>query len=335
MPINLKKYPPNWSAISERIRKDRARGQCECRGQCGYHKHLDRCTARAGREHPATRSNVVLTVAHWPDPAPHNVTENNLHAMCQQCHLALDAPMKGRNLKHGKDHAGTHQTELFSARRSRPPILFTDGNVRRIMRWEKTQTRRIVPFRYWDEFFSNGRALQYLHKAPPSPYGKPGDDLWVREAWNALPDPDLGFDGWLKSVPDGMRVPATFSGLYYRSDMSNYTIGDRAVLDRARVYRGDPAPPRWIPSIHMYRWASRLTLRVVDVRLESLLSISGIDAYHEGIRIADFCPYKHEARYRQAFFDLWDEINADRGYPSSENPWVYAINFYWANSEIS
>ena len=45
-----------------------------------------------GEPHPITGSKVVLTVAHVHDPNPMNVSDENLSALCQRCHLAHDRP---------------------------------------------------------------------------------------------------------------------------------------------------------------------------------------------------------------------------------------------------
>ncbi len=114
MPIrreNRDRYPGNWKAISDRIRFRRARGRCECTGQCGKEHRVQvihcrgqgaaveelareieprRCFAMHGQDHPRTKSKVVLTVAHL-DHTPENCGDDNLLAMCQACHLAYDA----------------------------------------------------------------------------------------------------------------------------------------------------------------------------------------------------------------------------------------------------
>lgn len=82
-PENRKRYPKDWKQISQRIRFERAGGQCE--------QIIDgeRCKARHGERHPSTSSKVVLTVAHL-DHRPENVDADNLRAMCQKCHLSYD-----------------------------------------------------------------------------------------------------------------------------------------------------------------------------------------------------------------------------------------------------
>ena len=95
-PENRARYPKDWSKISRRIRFVRAKGRCECRGECGSSSHLqnqgwgnERCDAQHGEPHPDTGSTVVLTVAHL-DHTPEHCDDENLRAMCQRCHLAYD-----------------------------------------------------------------------------------------------------------------------------------------------------------------------------------------------------------------------------------------------------
>ena len=109
MPIraeNRDRYPPEWPAISKRIREERAQGLCECKGECGIDHGgefiarvgtvvwwdpnlIERCAELNGAAHTITGSTVVLTVAHL-DHTPENVDDDNLRAMCQRCHLAYD-----------------------------------------------------------------------------------------------------------------------------------------------------------------------------------------------------------------------------------------------------
>lgn len=105
-PENRGRYPKNWRAISDRIRFDRAKGRCECEGECGL-EHLDasgRCEAGHWDIHPDTGSRVILTVAHL-DHQPENNDPANLRAMCQRCHNRYDGPMR-RAGKKARDRAG-------------------------------------------------------------------------------------------------------------------------------------------------------------------------------------------------------------------------------------
>jgi hypothetical protein len=93
MPMDVSHYPANWTEISNRIRFERANGQCECTGECGLHE--GRCDARHGEPHPVTSSKVILTTAHLGTDTGDkhdkmDVRDTNLKAMCQRCHLIFD-----------------------------------------------------------------------------------------------------------------------------------------------------------------------------------------------------------------------------------------------------
>lgn len=115
MPIRpeLKRlYPPNWPQLSKRIRFERARGRCECTGQCGA-QHAGRCGA-VNHERTPAGSLVVLTVAHVDHDQTNN-DEANLLALCQACHLRLDVDQhkasRRANKRRQQSEAG--QKELF------------------------------------------------------------------------------------------------------------------------------------------------------------------------------------------------------------------------------
>ena len=87
-PSERTRYPADWTAISARIRFERADGRCECEGECGG-GHDRRCSARNRNRHPRTGSVVILTVAHL-NHKPEDNRDENLRAMCQACHLSYD-----------------------------------------------------------------------------------------------------------------------------------------------------------------------------------------------------------------------------------------------------
>jgi len=125
------------------------------------------------------------------------------------------------------------------------------------------------------------------------PYGQVGDRLWVRETWATH---NL-FDGVKPSnIPVGKPI-------FYCAD------GNPGWVDT------------WRPSLFMPRWASRITLEITEVRVERLQEISGVDCVREGIASID--PY----RLRRVFRDIWDSLNAKRGYSWESNPWVWMISF--------
>ena len=96
-PENRNRYPADWPEISQRIRFQRADGQCECDGRCGEDHPGGRCKATHGKPHPITGSTVVLTVMHL-DHCPEHNDDANLMAGCQRCHNRYDAPMRRRGI---------------------------------------------------------------------------------------------------------------------------------------------------------------------------------------------------------------------------------------------
>lgn len=111
MPIKDKSaYPPNWKAISKHIR-ERDGNKCVFCGVVNYaigardkngqwcdmdsiHRlNFDHGVELFGEEFPKM-IQIVLTVAHHPDPNPANCADSNLVSLCQRCHNRLDAPMR-------------------------------------------------------------------------------------------------------------------------------------------------------------------------------------------------------------------------------------------------
>lgn len=80
---------------------------------------------------------------------------------------------------------------------------------------------------------------------------------------------------------------------------------------------------RWRPSIHMPRWASRILLEIVNVRVERLHDISEADAIAEGCNNS---LHLQGGRFaNENFAHLWWTINGDGSWEA--NPWVWAIEF--------
>ena len=119
-PENRDRYPPSWREISYRIRSERADWRCECLGECGLDHSEDddqcgpphdRCQANAECPHPRTGSKVILTVAHL-DHTPENCADENLKAMCQQCHNRYDAAMRRAGIQE-RERANAAVADLF------------------------------------------------------------------------------------------------------------------------------------------------------------------------------------------------------------------------------
>jgi 5-methylcytosine-specific restriction endonuclease McrA len=89
MPIDYKKYPKNWKQIREKIMA-RAENRCEL------------CNAKNYELHWKTGSKVVLTIHHINFNPQDNRT-NNLLALCQRCHIKLDAGEKARRRQEKKN----------------------------------------------------------------------------------------------------------------------------------------------------------------------------------------------------------------------------------------
>ena len=190
------------------------------------------------------------------------------------------------------------------------PIPFRDWEVRAILDGRKTQTRRVMkpvkakkPKRWLiDDAAVNGLVC---------PYGQPGDTLWVREAWRAPSQ----FDDWPPS-----RIPPVLARQGVPGVEVQY-IAD-AVAPWASRYRHT----RFMP-----RWASRITLRITDVRVERLQDITQKDAIAEGApeshpdidRISRRFGYQDFSR--SWFAQTWENINGPGAWES--NPWVWAISF--------
>jgi hypothetical protein len=90
---------------------------------------------------------------------------------------------------------------------------------------------------------------------------------------------------------------------------------------RADEWEGDKAPEgmKWRPSIHMPRWASRITLEVVKVRVERLKQISNEDCFAEGL------PADTTKGNRTWYADLWESINGKGSWDL--DPWVWVVEF--------
>ena len=191
---------------------------------------------------------------------------------------------------------------------SEKPIIFSGEMVNAILGGRKTQTRRLVKnLGVWvdgcmsmakPEFndFGDEAWIWPDGTTVNCPYGVIGDALWVRETWA----PDMLIRRGTKPTPD--------MGVIWKASDD--------ILPNQHRFGG-----RWNPPIFMPHWASRLTLRITDVRAERLQDISEEDAMAEGIpnRPREEGPVGEYA-------DLWDSINAKRA-PWKSNPLVWVLTF--------
>lgn len=199
------------------------------------------------------------------------------------------------------------------------PILMNGAMVRAVLDGGKTQTRRVMkpqPTRIGTTTILEYRGGLYQPERLPAnsnlfnhcPYGQAGDRIWVRE---------------------------TFSDVYGAG-------GDEDRRKKEVMYRanGETDPyvigGRWTPSIHMPRWASRILLEIVSVRVERLQDISDTDIVAEGIGLDASAEAQDRydivlkgsgasgrATLRTAWRDLWESTGGDW----DANEWLWVIEF--------
>lgn len=217
------------------------------------------------------------------------------------------------------------------------PLLMSAPMIRAILNGRKTQTRRvIVPQppedvgeivvgtyhptkvdRHGEEYPGDPVFGAYDYDGTwgvRCPYGAPGDRLWVRERWCAWALVGAG-DFWRVQYAADQQT----RDLYPPPDWNPPRVVNRTMGDA--------------PSIHMPRWASRVTLEITEVRVQRVQEITAADARAEGhptdpSRSDD--PDVHDDAAMDWYRDLWDSVNAERdggAYAWARNPFVWAISF--------
>lgn len=206
------------------------------------------------------------------------------------------------------------------------PILFSGPMVRAILSGAKTQTRRVIkpqppigtdyfhlgysgpvlkpswtPYRWTHDLERPHR----MGEPVKCPYGREGDKLWVKETCRAE-ELEYGLDG-VRYIADG-----TFIGIE-NTKLAAERWGD--------LYSYGKGRGKTVPSIFMPKWASRLQLRVKDVRVERVQDISNEDAWCEGV--SDSWEYDCVRIFR----DAWNSIYGKSGYGWDANPHVWVVEF--------
>lgn len=214
------------------------------------------------------------------------------------------------------------------------PILFSGPMVRAILEGRKTQTRRVVkpqPSPAWTQppcevingcWASNGCVSDLK-----CPYGVPGDRLWVKETWCSERPKSRG--GPVGYAADGVCGYWDATGMFCPHGRLIEAPGYKACFpaEGARTFGMKGYGGRWRPSIHMPRWASRITLEVVSVRVERLQEISEADAVAEGF-VESFdspCGCHERTTAREHFLTTFYDLN-ERALRGS-NPWVWVVEF--------
>lgn len=209
-------------------------------------------------------------------------------------------------------------------------MIFNAEMIRAILDGRKTQTRRIVNWRGlngglnlnfsglkvceypkgWVIESESRSSSEWRCQPTPCPFGIVGDRIWVRETWAEAGGNAPELQLYRANYPE--HVPSHYEHLRPAEEI------------------------RWRPSIHMPRWASRLTLEITNVGVQRLQSISQNDAAREGlVRLPASGRYcinqgdqyfggaSHDAR--EVFSWLWSSIYGDDSWQA--NPWVWVIEF--------
>ncbi|MFH2073988.1 MAG: hypothetical protein ABIJ57_01385 [Pseudomonadota bacterium] len=191
------------------------------------------------------------------------------------------------------------------------PIIFSGPMVRAILEGRKTQDLRIIkpqpdlcgdgsiyfPDRSasrWKHYVSEGHFIRGV-AVDFSPYGQPGDRLWVKETWcspmNAFGRELMDYEPFYQATDDHL-----------------------------------PLLHKWSRSIFMPRWASRITLEITNVRVERVQEISEDDAKAEGAERMHLDDLGQSFKsYKRGFQSIWESLHGPGSWDA--NPLVWVIEF--------
>ena len=194
------------------------------------------------------------------------------------------------------------------------PIIFSTPMVQAILDGRKTQTRRIIKKPSVLDMISKG----FINNAIMLGNMRVGDVLWVRETWK-----------WEGDTKYTDLMP--LGNFYYKADFEN-----------------GEGPCKWKPSIFMPKTASRIFLRVTDIRVERLQDISEEDCIKEGISQIDNQPILYDNYLHgknviwqmdgeqwdikrtygftnpiHSYHSLWESINGIGSWNLNPYVWVY------------
>ncbi len=187
------------------------------------------------------------------------------------------------------------------------PIPFTGPMVRAILDGRKSQTRRVVkpqPERVTHNggfYFSIFNNQEEKNKCR---YGYPGDRLWVRESYA------------VGSCADELKPSELFPNIWLKENGGLWYPADNTEPKTPISPRGRTRLARFMP-----RWASRILLENIDVRVERLQDITIEDCEKEGLE--GVSPFDHYGKIK--FSNLWESINGQGSW--GKNPWVWVIEF--------
>lgn len=200
------------------------------------------------------------------------------------------------------------------------PIIFSGPMVRAILAGRKTQTRRIVRNQ---PFESEHRKGEWLRSCGRNTWAS---NLRCEETYKHGSSIILGSREYFEPFEDWMMevCPYGVGDELWARESIVWSAGEklhRYAADNAVVPDLGSLKPRSCPSIHMPRWASRITLPVTERHIEPLLNISDADGIAES------------AASEASFLDLWNSIHGDGA--SLRNPFVWALTFTVKENRVS
>ena len=145
-----------------------------------------------------------------------------------------------------------------------------------------------------------------------------GDTLWAKEDYKYLIQCDLVITYYKFSI-DKNRVVYTPLNCLPKETQKKLFKGKQGV---------------WKSKLLMFRFMTRIFRKITNIRVERVQDITLEDVIKEGIEDANKCVYKDDRVFKcnhhdilNKFKELWDSINAKRGYGWDKNPWVWVIGF--------
>lgn len=223
------------------------------------------------------------------------------------------------------------------------PMLFSAPMVQALLKGTKQQTRRIINpqpridarvnpnFSQLEAVRETTGRYRIYGSEPASDFFKVrfsvGDRLWVKEVWQAG---STGVGPAVAYRANYDRWYPTFTGASEGAGPTfDYDAHPTTAWEKGLWIPDVEAHGPWQSPLHMPRWASRLTLTIVNVQVQRLHHISGFDARAEGypdlLLDSDILHFGGGKRARQWYRDLWERINGAGSW--EKNPWVAALTF--------
>lgn len=212
------------------------------------------------------------------------------------------------------------------------PILFNSEMINALLNGPKTETRRVIKPQPNEDVIKHFSNYEYRNikdniwkgfsdkqgfvPTIKCPFGKVGDQLWVRETY-------------LKKGNEFHSYVADYDDNMFKS---TEPMGKAL---KAKMYKR-------IPSIYMFRKYSRIQLEITEIKVEGVQDITEDGARNEGIHSEhdgthswfknynlkeEQAMFKYPSGAIKSFKSLWNSINEKRGYSFESNPWVWAVKF--------